>query len=196
MPARRDASRSNPNPLSQMRGPTQQWTVRTERLTDAELIARAVEDSDGAAFAELYRRHIDAVLAYLRRRVAMPELALDLAAETFAAAVESAHRFRGDGEVAAWLYGIARNKLLESLRRGRVEDAARRALGQDPLICTEADLELVELRAADVRTHCSASSGCSPMKSARRSWPAWCRSAATGRSPRSLRAASRWCASA
>jgi RNA polymerase sigma factor (sigma-70 family) len=123
--------------------------VRAERLTDAQLIERAVEHADGEAFAELYRRHIDAVLAYLRRRVATPELALDLAAETFATAVGSAHRYRGEGEVSAWLYGIARNKLLESLRRGRVEDAARRALGQDPLVVSASDLELVEVRVVE-----------------------------------------------
>lgn len=120
--------------------------MRAQRLTDAQLIDRAVKHSDGDAFAELYRRHIDAVLAYLRRRVDTPELALDLAAETFAAAIAGAHRFRADGEVGAWLYGIARNKLLESLRRGRVEDDARRALGHDPLVVTDADLELVEQR--------------------------------------------------
>lgn len=123
--------------------------MRVERLTDLQLLQRAVDHADGDAFAELYRRHIDAVLAYLRRRVPTPELALDLAAETFATAIASAHRFREEGEVGGWLYGIARNKLLESLRRGRVEDAGRRALEQDPLIVTQADLDLVELRAID-----------------------------------------------
>ena len=123
--------------------------MRAQRLTDAQLIRRAVDHADGEAFAELYRRHADPVLAYLRRRVPTPELALDLTAETFAAAIADAHRFRGDGEVAAWLYGIARNKLLESLRRGRVEDAARRKLAQEPLVVSGADLELVETRAVE-----------------------------------------------
>lgn len=123
--------------------------MRSERLTDLELIRRSVDDADGEAFAELYRRHVDAVLAYLRRRVESPELALDLTAETFATAIVEAHRFRGDGAVAAWLYGIARNKLLESLRRGRVEDAARRKLEADPLLVTDADLSEVEARAVD-----------------------------------------------
>ena len=103
--------------------------MRAKRLTDSELLTEAVAEANGEAFAELYRRHIDPVLAYLHRRTGSPELALDLAAETFATAIASAHTFRGDGEVAGWLYGIARNKLLESLRRGRVEDAARRVAG-------------------------------------------------------------------
>lgn len=123
--------------------------MRVQRLSDAQLIERAVDHADGEAFAELYRRHVDAVLAYLRRRVPTPELALDLTAETFATAIASAHRFRAEGEVGGWLYGIARNKLLESLRRGRVEDQARRALAQDPLVVTDADLDLVELRVVE-----------------------------------------------
>jgi RNA polymerase sigma-70 factor (ECF subfamily) len=123
--------------------------VRAERLTDQELLRRAVDHADGDAFAELYRRHVDSVLAYLRRRVPTPELALDLTAETFATAIAQAHTFRNDGPVAGWLYGIARNKLLESLRRGRVEDAARRKLEADPLLVTDTDLDDVEQRAVD-----------------------------------------------
>ncbi len=132
-----------------MRRLAQQTTVRHERLSDPDLLRRAVDDADGEAFAELYRRHVDAVLAYLRRRVATPELALDLTAETFATAIAEAHRFRGDGPVGGWLYGIARNKLLESLRRGRVEDAGRRALaGHEALVVSDADLDDVDARAS------------------------------------------------
>jgi RNA polymerase sigma factor (sigma-70 family) len=124
-----------------------QPSVPSKSPTDAELLRRAVDAADGDAFAELYRRHVDAVLAYLRRRVPTPELALDLTAETFAVAIADAHRFRGDGPVAAWLYGIARIKLLEALRRGRVEDEARRRLHHEPLVLTDDDLEEVEARA-------------------------------------------------
>lgn len=131
------------------RRPAQQTSVSARRPTpDAELLRRAVDDADGEAFAELYRRHVDAVLAYLRRRVPTPELALDLTAETFATAIERAHTYRGDAPVGAWLYGIARNKLLESLRRGRVEDAARRRLAHEPLAVTDDELAAVESRAA------------------------------------------------
>ncbi len=117
-------------------------------LSDHELLRRTVDDADGDAFAELYRRHVDAVLAYLRRRVPSPELALDLAAETFAVAIEQAHAFRGDGPVGAWLYGIARIKLLEALRRGKVEDEARRRLHHEPLQLTHEDLDEIERRAS------------------------------------------------
>lgn len=122
--------------------------VGVDTRTDEELLRAAVESTDERAFAELYRRNVDVVLAYLRRRVPDSELAFDLTAETFAAAVLGARAYRGEGPVVGWLLGIARNKLLESLRRGRVEAAARDRLAYEPMTFTDRDLELVEERAA------------------------------------------------
>jgi RNA polymerase sigma-70 factor (ECF subfamily) len=69
-------------------------------------------------------------------------VAADLTAETFAAALGSAHRFRPRREPAvAWLFGIARNTLAMSRRKGGVEARARRRLGMAPLVLTD---ELVE----------------------------------------------------
>jgi len=81
------------------------------------------------------------------RRVGDRELALDLTAETFAAVVVSAGTYRSDGPAVAWLFGIARNKLRESLRRDRVEDAARRRLGMEPIVVDDVGLALVDERA-------------------------------------------------
>jgi RNA polymerase sigma-70 factor (ECF subfamily) len=47
----------------------------------------------------------------------------------------------------AWLFGIARNKLRESLRRDRVADAARRRLGMEPIALDDEALARVEERA-------------------------------------------------
>ena len=116
-------------------------------MTDDALL-EAAKRGDGEAFATFYRRHRDLVLAYLRRRVSEPELAFDLAAETFAAALVSLRRYEsGRGPAAGWLLGIAHNKLLESLRRGRVEAAARRRLRHEPIAVDDADLQAVEERA-------------------------------------------------
>jgi len=48
---------------------------------------------DPEAFAVFYRRHVRGVLAFFRRRVDSPEVAFDLMAETFAAALEAAPRY-------------------------------------------------------------------------------------------------------
>jgi RNA polymerase sigma-70 factor (ECF subfamily) len=114
---------------------------------DRELLRR-IARGDEHAFGAFYRAHLDAVVAFLRRRVPEPELAFDLAAETFAAVALTAGSYAGDGPPVAWLFGIARNKLRESLRRGRVEDEARRALGLEPIALEDEALARVEERAA------------------------------------------------
>jgi RNA polymerase sigma-70 factor (ECF subfamily) len=108
---------------------------------------RRIAAGDDKAFSAFYREHLDAVLAFFMRRTGDRELALDLAAETFAAVVVSAGTYGGDAPPVAWLFGIARNKLRESLRRDRVADAARLRLGMEPLVVDDAGLALVEERA-------------------------------------------------
>ena len=115
--------------------------------SDDELLAATRADPD--AFAILYRRHVTALLAYFVRRTRDAELAADLTAETFAAALDGAHRFRPDrGEAAAWLYGIARRQLSHAQKRGAVEDRARRRLGMAPIHLTDEAIERVEALAA------------------------------------------------
>lgn len=118
----------------------------TTRETDETLIDR-IAHGDEDAFSILYRRHLDGVVAFLRRRVPTPELAFDLAAETFAAVVVGSANYRGDGPAAGWIYGIARNKLRESLRHGEVEAQARERLALEPVALTDEALELIDARA-------------------------------------------------
>jgi RNA polymerase sigma-70 factor (ECF subfamily) len=119
-----------------------------ERWSDERLLS-AVAHGDGKAFAVFYRRHIASVLGYLVRSGADRETAADLCAEVFAAVLLSAHRYRPAGPSAlSWVLGIARHKLLMSLRRGRVEARARRKLSFEPLELDDGDLEAIE-RLAD-----------------------------------------------
>jgi RNA polymerase sigma factor (sigma-70 family) len=111
--------------------------------SDEELLARARSDPD--AFAAFYRRHATGLLAYLARRLGDVELAADVCAETFAAALVSIDRY--DARLAppvAWLYGIARHKLLDAQRRGAAEDRARRRLGIPRLALSDEAIERIE----------------------------------------------------
>ncbi|MGH2883460.1 MAG: RNA polymerase sigma factor [Solirubrobacteraceae bacterium] len=100
---------------------------------------------DPEAFAVFYRRHVRGVLAFFRRRVPSAEIALDLTAETFAAALETSSRYERRPEPArSWLYGIAWNKLHEAQRRGCSEDGARRALGMAPITLTDEGVEQID----------------------------------------------------
>jgi len=108
------------------------------------LVAR-IARGDEAAFTTMYDRYLPLVLRWLLRETGNREIAADLAAETFAAALIASPRYRPrKGSVGTWLLGIARNKLRESRRRRRVEDSARRRVGLDPAAFDEADFERVE----------------------------------------------------
>ncbi|HEY6399508.1 MAG TPA: RNA polymerase sigma factor [Solirubrobacteraceae bacterium] len=115
-----------------------------DRSSDTELLA-AIASRDGAAFSIFYRRHLPAVLAYLMRETGDPEAAGDLAAEVFAAVLLAAGRYRAQRASAApWVIGIARNKLLMSFRRGRIEARARRRLGYEPVAFEADDFARIE----------------------------------------------------
>jgi RNA polymerase sigma-70 factor (ECF subfamily) len=98
-------------------------------LSDASLLAAARDDPD--AFRELYERYAEAVHGYFVRRTGSRATALDLTAETFAQAWFVRARFRDEtnGSAAPWVYGIARNVLLMSVRRGALERRATDRLG-------------------------------------------------------------------
>jgi RNA polymerase sigma-70 factor (ECF subfamily) len=106
-------------------------------------VALSADDLD-----ELYRRHAQNMLTFFARRTWDPDAAVDLVAETFAAAVQSRRRFRGrtDDEAAGWLYGIARHQLSGWHRRGDVERRAQRRLGVERRALTEDEYDrIVEL---------------------------------------------------
>jgi RNA polymerase sigma-70 factor, ECF subfamily len=116
--------------------------MEPDRDDDALLLAAA---DDPEAFARFYRAHVRGVIAYFRRRVGDAELAADLTAETFAAALAGRWRFAPErGPAAAWLYGIARRQLVTFHRRGHVERRARRRMGMARIELTDEMLERVE----------------------------------------------------
>jgi RNA polymerase sigma factor (sigma-70 family) len=119
----------------------------TRSCSDDELLTSGGADG----FATFYRRHVDSVLGYHARWTRNAEVAADLTAETFAAALEAKHRFAGGGPPAsAWLFGIAAKKLADYRRRGYAEDRARRRLGMERIDLTDADLRRIDWLAGDV----------------------------------------------
>jgi RNA polymerase sigma-70 factor (ECF subfamily) len=114
-----------------------------EDLPDEALLR--LTPREPAAFDAFYLRHERLVLAWARRRTPSAEVAVDLAAETFVAALGSVRRFDPDkGPATAWLLGIARKKLLRSYERGQVEAQARRRLGTPRIEVYDEGLERVD----------------------------------------------------
>jgi RNA polymerase sigma factor (sigma-70 family) len=125
------------------------------RWTDAQLLA-AIARCDDRAFSAFYRRHLGTVVGWCARRTGDPELTADLTAEVFAAVLVAAPRYAPIHDSAAgWLFGIARNVLGHSVRRGQVDARARRRLGASPLTVEDDDLarvlELADDRASSAR---------------------------------------------
>lgn len=83
---------------------------------DAELL-RAAADGHLDAVRELYDRHAPWLSIRLQRRCNDREVVLDVVQDTFVAMWQEAHTWRGDGEVAGWLWGIAFRRLVSRLRQ-------------------------------------------------------------------------------
>lgn len=117
---------------AQAGGTAAQAGVATEdaRLVDARLADAAKKD--GRAFAELYRRYFRQVYSYHLMHTGSIEDAQDLTSQTFMAALEGIQQYGGRGSFAAWLMGIAHNKMAMYFR------------GRKP----EMGLDLLESRAA------------------------------------------------
>lgn len=103
------------------RGPTRQAGPGAE-LDDLALrrvVQRAVQ-ADPDAWERLYRRSYSRLFAYARRRLTTDAAADDAVAETMLRALARIATFTWQGAgFDAWLYGILRNVVLESLRQNR-----------------------------------------------------------------------------
>ena len=98
-------------------------------LDDAALL-RAVAAGDEAAVGALFDRHAPWLEIRLRRRCSDPDAVADVLQDTFVAVWRGARHFRGDGEVAAWIWGIAAKRLVSRMR-GR-QDALTFVSDPDP----------------------------------------------------------------
>ncbi|MCB0954770.1 MAG: sigma-70 family RNA polymerase sigma factor [Ilumatobacter sp.] len=93
-------------------------------IGERPLVDLARRDRD--AFAELYRRHVQAVHAFARRRTGSAADAEDVTAVTFERALRSLHRYDpARGSFIAWLYRIATNEIIDQARRRRRRDTPR-----------------------------------------------------------------------
>jgi RNA polymerase sigma-70 factor, ECF subfamily len=86
---------------------------------DDPALVEAAQRGDRDAFAQLIERHQSAVFGYLRARLLQAADAEDLTQEVFLRCYSCWARFESGALVRPWLLGIARNLLLEHLRRSR-----------------------------------------------------------------------------
>ncbi|WP_353096577.1 RNA polymerase sigma factor [Tissierella praeacuta] len=66
---------------------------------------------------KLYRLYKDDIYRYLISLTHNPDLSEDLLSETFVNAIKSIRNFKGKSSVKTWLFSIARNLWLQSIRK-------------------------------------------------------------------------------
>jgi RNA polymerase sigma-70 factor (ECF subfamily) len=90
-----------------------------------------------SAFAELYNYYVQPVYRYLRSHVHTIHEAEDLTSQTFIAAYENLQRYRERGHFSAWLFRIARSKLVDHYRKSMSDtslDAVENRAGSDDVL--------------------------------------------------------------
>ncbi len=99
------------------------WSVlavmRDPDADDDGSLLRAVARGDERALACLYDRHAGWLTVRLSRRCASPDLVDRAVQDTFLAVWRSAGRYRGTGEVAAFIWSIGVRRLVDVIRRER-----------------------------------------------------------------------------
>ena len=83
---------------------------------DDPSLLHAIAGGDERSLRLLYERHAPWLAARLRHRCNDQEVVEDVLSDTFVAVWRGARGFRGEGDVAAWVWGIAAKRLVSRLR--------------------------------------------------------------------------------
>lgn len=100
-----------------------------KECSDRELL-ELIGDGDAAALGFLHSRWATLLAARLAIRSADPGLVEEAIQDTFVVVWRKADSYRGEGEVGAWLWGIAVRRLIDRQRKTRFPHLARPALVQ------------------------------------------------------------------
>jgi RNA polymerase sigma-70 factor, ECF subfamily len=122
---------------------------KVAQVDDIPVLVQAAKE-DPVAFGRLYNHFVQPIYRYLYSRVGTVHDAEDLTSQTFMTAYESLPRYRERGFFSAWLFRIARSRMMDhfrgSRREVRLEDAEKIAMAQDALGRVIQDEETSRLR--------------------------------------------------
>lgn len=84
---------------------------------DDDALASMVQRGDQDALGVLYQRYVVEIYRYSYRQVGNQEDAEDLTSQVFLQVVRSIGGYRPQGQFKAWVYGIAKNVIMDWWRR-------------------------------------------------------------------------------
>ncbi|HNT30040.1 MAG TPA: RNA polymerase sigma factor [bacterium] len=121
---------------------------------EQELVERA--KADKTAFAELYEQYYDKLFHFFYYRTGDEETSYDLTSQTFEKLIKSIRTFTWKKQVpfSAWLFRMARNLLIDHIRRSKLRDyvpleeieSTHAQTGSDPKAQAEQNLELARVK--------------------------------------------------
>jgi RNA polymerase sigma-70 factor (ECF subfamily) len=149
-----------------MTTPLQQSITRWRQNQDEDAAPIAEAKNNPAAFSVLYDRYVQPIYRYLYYRIDSAPEAEDLTSQTFLSALEALPRYQHQGNFAAWLFRIARGKVIDYIRRQKKQlplrenlpaettDLLARVVHSDEIACLstlihkldEDEQELIRLR--------------------------------------------------
>lgn len=112
------------------------------------------QQGDAIAYRQLLSEITPAIRKFLKARFFSPDMIEDICQETLLAIHTARHTFRPEQPFANWMYGIARFKMIDTLRRqmrqagNEISDDALVTFMADPANNAEEALAGKELRAA------------------------------------------------
>lgn len=102
-----------------------------EAYNEAQIIQQA-RDGDRVALGQLYEHYVDAVYRYMLYRTGSHETAEDLSAEVFSQMLTAIARYEDMGlPFGAWLFRIARARLVDHWRRNKRRESQTTAFSED-----------------------------------------------------------------
>lgn len=86
---------------------------------------------DSNAVVEFYKTYSPRLMRYLRKKLPRKEDSEEVLNDIFFAAIDELHLFREDSNVNTWLFGIARNKIVDFYRKRKIKSVL---LSQVPML--------------------------------------------------------------
>jgi len=106
---------------------------------DVVLLRAVARERDRAAHRRLFDRYYAGVFVFVERRLGDRESAREVVSDVFLEVWSSASQFRGEAKVSSWIFGIARIKCLEVIRRRSRFKRSRVQLDEAGIIGNVAD---------------------------------------------------------
>ena len=114
---------------------SQEPAASLRSLSDEALFEEVRRGSEGH-FNVLYERYFRRIYAFVYQRVRNHADAEELVQETFAIVFRGAENFGGRSSPLSWIYGVAKNHVMNHLRRARLQHERLAEAGREALATT------------------------------------------------------------